>query len=109
MSAKKHLMHSACLAAVACALTSVAAHANPTGGTVTSGSATITAPNGKTVDITQSTGQAIINWQSFGIGKGETVDFIQPTATSVTLNRVTGNDPSAIFGTLTANGIVMLV
>jgi len=109
MSAKKHLMNSACLATMACALTSVAAQANPTGGVVTSGSATITAPNGKTVDITQSTGQAAINWQSFGIAKGETVDFIQPTDTSVTLNRVTGNDPSAIFGTLTANGIVMLV
>jgi filamentous hemagglutinin family protein len=109
MTTKQRLMNSACLAAVACVLASAAAQANPTGGVVASGGATITAPNGKTVDINQSTGQAVINWQSFGIAKGETVDFIQPTVTSVTLNRVTGNDLSSIFGTLTANGIVMLV
>ena len=105
---KRQLMNSACLAAIVCALASVAT-ANPTGGVVTSGSATITAPNGKTVDINQSSGQAIIDWQSFGIAKGETVAFIQPNASSVALNRVEGSDPSAIFGTLTANGTVMLV
>jgi filamentous hemagglutinin family protein len=92
-----------------CALVSVSAQANPTGGVVASGSATIANANPTTVDIDQTSGKAIINWQSFGIGAGETVDFNQPTATSVTLNRVVGADPSAIFGTLNANGIVMLV
>ena len=115
MDRKKSLLSSACdLSAIGLvtgvyALATVAAHANPAGGVVTSGSATIVAPNAKTVDVAQSSNQAIISWQSFGIAKGETVQFIDPTSSSVTLNRVVGNDPSAIFGTLKSNGIVMLV
>ncbi|MFA7429910.1 MAG: filamentous hemagglutinin N-terminal domain-containing protein, partial [Rhodospirillaceae bacterium] len=96
----------------ACALSSLmtgAAYANPTGGSVVAGQASIQAVTPNTLDILQSSDRAIINWQSFSIGAGETVNFRQPSAASVTLNRVVGNDPSAIFGSLTANGTVMLV
>ena len=85
-----------------------AAYANPTGGMVTSGAANI-ATNGSTMTVNQSTNKAIINWQSFSIGNGETVNFVQPGASSVALNRVIGNNPSAIYGTLNANGKVFLV
>ncbi|MDE1149843.1 MAG: filamentous hemagglutinin N-terminal domain-containing protein [Azospirillaceae bacterium] len=85
------------------------AHANPTGGTVTVGAATINASKPNTLTITQGTDKAAINWQSFSIGAGETVNFVQPSSSSVILNRVIGSDPSSIFGTLTANGTVMLV
>ena len=83
--------------------------ANPTGGQVVAGSATIVDAGGGTLNILQQSDRGIINWQSFSIGAGETVNFIQRSASSVTLNRVLGNDPSAIFGRLNANGTVMLV
>lgn len=82
--------------------------AMPTGGEVAAGSATITQA-GKTMTIAQQTAQAILNWRNFGILPGEHVQFLQPGADSVALNRVLGNDPSAIFGKLTANGKVFLV
>lgn len=83
--------------------------ANPTGGQVAAGSITISDGGAGTLNVLQQSERGIINWRSFSIGAGETVNFIQPSARSVTLNRVLGNDPSAIFGRLNANGTVMLV
>jgi len=82
--------------------------ANPTGGTVTSGAANIST-SGSTTTINQTTNKVAINWQSFNIGKGETVTFVQPSATSVALNRVVGSDASSIYGALNANGRVYLI
>lgn len=84
------------------------ATAAPQGGSVVSGSATITS-SGDTTNINQSSDKAIINWQSFSIGKPETVNFHQPGSSSVTLNRVVGNEQSVIDGVLNANGKVFLV
>ena len=50
-----------------------------------------------------------INWQGFSIDSGELTRFIQPSAASAVLNRVTGTDPSAILGRLLSNGRVFLV
>ncbi len=97
------------LAVLIGSLASSGAHANPTGGNVVGGSATIVDRGNGTLDINQSSGKAIINWKDFNIGANETVNFRQPGGKSVTLNRVVGNDPSAIFGRLNANGTVMLV
>ena len=83
-------------------------HAAPAGGVVAAGAAGI-ATSGATTTITQSTQNAAINWRSFGIAAGETVQFVQPNSSSVALNRVLGSDPSAIFGNLSANGKVFLV
>src|SRR6185295_13429827 len=41
--------------------------------------------------------------------QGETVQFVQPSATSLAVNRVLGGDPSLIFGQLLANGRVFLL
>ena len=84
------------------------AHALPAGGQLAAGQAVITTPSASQMNITQGTNQAIINWNSFGIGKGETVNIAQPSASSTLLNRVLGNDPSNIFGSLNANGRVFL-
>ncbi|NNM85430.1 MAG: filamentous hemagglutinin N-terminal domain-containing protein, partial [Phycisphaerales bacterium] len=51
----------------------------------------------------------IINYSQFNIPLGNTVRFIQPSATSTVLNRINSAAPSAINGTLAANGIVYLV
>lgn len=83
-------------------------YAAPTGGVVSSGSATINT-SGMNTTINQSTQKAIINWQDFSIGKNETVDFKQPNASAITLNRVVGSNKSILEGTLNANGKVYLV
>ncbi|WP_428246136.1 filamentous hemagglutinin N-terminal domain-containing protein [Ferrovibrio sp.] len=90
-------------------ITGAQAQTLPQGGNVVAGSASINQATPNSLNIVQTTNSAIINWQSFSIGAGQSVNFQQPSAASVTLNRVLGNDPSAIFGTLTANGTVMLV
>ncbi|MBQ0920802.1 filamentous hemagglutinin N-terminal domain-containing protein [Hydrogenophaga aromaticivorans] len=84
------------------------AMAQPTGGVVTSGNATIAGPSNQ-LTITQTTPNAAINWQGFGIAAGESVRFVQPDSRSIALNRVVGNDPSAIHGSLSANGTVFLI
>ena len=86
----------------------IIASASPSGGTVTSGTATISS-NGTVTNIDQSTAKATINWQTFSIATGETVNFNQPSSTSITLNRVIGNEKSIIDGALNANGQVWLL
>ncbi len=79
------------------------------GGNVTHGTATIGAPQGSTLNINQTSNRAIINWNSFSVGAGGTVNFNQPRASAATLNRVTGATPSSIAGTINAPGTVLLV
>jgi filamentous hemagglutinin family protein len=81
----------------------------PTGADVTYGNATITTPTATSMQIDQTSNKLITNWQSFDIGKGNQVNFNQPSASSVALNRVVGTDGSKIMGTLTANGKVFIV
>jgi filamentous hemagglutinin family protein len=81
--------------------------ANPTGGTVTQGSATFSS-SGSQFNINQSSANALINWQSFNIGAGETVNFNQPSSSSVTWNQINDSNPSQILGSLNANGYVIL-
>ncbi len=85
--------------------------ANPTGGTVTSGSASIVS-SGNTLTITNSA-NAIINWQSFSIGGNEITQFLQTSGSSAVLNRVVGANgvipQSVIDGILSSNGRVFLI
>ncbi len=82
--------------------------ANPTGGAVVAGSATIGAA-GKTLNINQSSNSAIINWHTFSIASGETTRFFVPNSSASTLNFVAGGNPSAIYGTLSSNGHLFLI
>jgi filamentous hemagglutinin family protein len=84
------------------------AWSNPVGGAVVAGSAAIAARPGLAT-ITQQSQRAIIDWRSFSIGAGETTRFVQPSASAAILNRVTGGNPSSLFGTLHSNGQVFLV
>lgn len=97
-------------AAVAALIAGLAlpAQALPTGAQVASGSAAV-GQNGSTLTVHQASAHAVINWQGFGIAAGETVNFVQPSASAVALNRVVGDNASAIFGKLNANGQVFLL
>jgi len=86
----------------------VQAWANPAGGKVVAGQAAVQ-QQGSTLTVTQGTPRAIVNWQGFSIGAGETTRFVQPSATSAILNRVLGFGPSRLDGSLTATGQVFLI
>lgn len=104
------LRHAAVGCAVACGWAGlVTVRANPTGGAVVAGSASIGSPNSSTVVVTQTSGRAIVNWSDFSIGAGQVTKFIQPSAASAILNRVIGSDPSSLLGSLQANGQVYLI
>jgi filamentous hemagglutinin family protein len=83
------------------------ARANPTGGTVAQGAATFNT-SGSQFTVNQTSANALINWQSFNIGSGETTTFNQPSATSVAWNQINDSGPSQISGNLNANGYVIL-
>jgi len=83
------------------------AGANPVAPQVVNGSASF-AVKGNALTVTNSNG-AIINWNTFSIGAGESTRFNQSSASSSVLNRVLANDPSVILGTLSSNGRVWLV
>ena len=91
------------------AMLPIAALANPNGGQVVAGSATIGTAGSNGVVINQNTQRASINWQQFSVGGNEYVQFNQPNSSSVVLNRVIGSNPSSIFGNIRANGQVFLI
>lgn len=82
--------------------------AESSGPQVVGGSATIQ-QNGGNLTVTTGSNRTIINWQSFGVPTGTTTNFIQPSSNSATLNRVLGNLPSRIDGSLLSNGRVYLI
>ncbi|MEM7679826.1 MAG: filamentous hemagglutinin N-terminal domain-containing protein [Pseudomonadota bacterium] len=84
------------------------AFANPEGGTVVGGSATISEA-GKKLDIHQHSDRAVIDWRSFNIAIDEHTQFHQPSSSATVLNRINDTNPSQILGRLTANGNVILV
>lgn len=87
---------------------STAAGVLPTNPRVAAGLASI-ATAGTRMDVTQTTQKAVINWDTFNIGKSAQVNFNQPNSSAVVLNRVTTGTASMIDGKLTANGQVFLI
>jgi filamentous hemagglutinin family protein len=91
-------------------LTLAAAAAGPNGAGVVGGAATVQGQGTPSVVVNQTSQSAIINWNTFNIGAGETTRINMPSASSVELDRVTGGlGPSQIFGSLSSNGRVFLV
>ena len=99
------------IAAFAVLLSTTALHApaqaNPQGGQVVGGAASIH-ETGKKLDVHQQSHRAVIDWQRFDIDVDEHTQFYQPSSTSIILNRVKSADPSRILGKLIANGNVVL-
>lgn len=95
-----------CVAVASCfAITPV--YANPIGAQVISGQAGFDV-QGNVLTIT-NTPNTILNWQQFSISPGEITRFMQQSSSSAVLNRVLGQDPSQILGSLLSNGRVFLV
>jgi filamentous hemagglutinin family protein len=81
----------------------------PQNGTVVAGTASGSVA-GNQMTINQVTGRAVMDWGSFNIAAGKAVQIAQPNAASAILNRVTGDaNASQILGSLSANGMVMLM
>ncbi|MFS0755770.1 YDG domain-containing protein [Noviherbaspirillum sp. 1P10PC] len=85
--------------------------AGPTGGAIINGIAgdSITRPNPTTTVINQASPRLAINWTSFSSAEGEKIQFVQPNASAIALNRVTSRIPSELLGNLTANGQVFVI
>src|SRR6202453_3471711 len=81
-------------------------YANPLGLAVISGSAH-TVQQGNSLQITTSQ-NAVLQWNSFNIASGESTVFHQPSTTSIVFNNINNANPTTIFGSLQANGIVVL-
>ncbi|MGK5029035.1 YDG domain-containing protein [Janthinobacterium sp. MDT1-19] len=100
------------LAAAAAAMTALAlggpALAAPTGGQVVAGTASIS-QQGNSTTIRQSSQQAALNWNSFNVGANETVNFVQPSASALAVNRIFDNNGTQILGRVNANGQVYLI
>jgi len=86
-----------------------AASANPHGGVVRGGIASITGQGTSRVDVTQRSQGAVLSWEHFDIAPGEVTNFHQPNANATAINRILQQDPSKILGSLNANGNVYLI
>ena len=89
-----------------------AAMAQPSGLTRLHGDAVVEQTGTRTVITTTNgagTNHSAFDWLAFSVPAGTTTHFLQPRADSTSINRVTGGNPSEIFGTLSSNGRLVLV
>src|ERR1051325_9359762 len=56
------------------------------------------------LQVDQTAGAAVINWDSMSLGSNAWLNFSQPSSSSVTLNRGVGGNPSEIYGRVSAPG-----
>jgi filamentous hemagglutinin family protein len=94
--------------AIAMALAPAAVGALPQDGVVKQGQVAIQNPQAGLMEIKQGSQTAAVDWRSFSVDKGETVNILQPNAQAVLINRVIGYDPTRILGQINANGRVVL-
>ncbi|MFJ3313895.1 YDG domain-containing protein [Herbaspirillum huttiense] len=95
-------------AAAALSAASALAMAGPSGGAVTAGSGSIS-QSGNTTTVTQGSQNLSVNWQSFNTSSGEKVNFVQPSASAIAVNRIQDVNATQFMGQLNANGQVYLI
>jgi filamentous hemagglutinin family protein len=93
--------------ALALTLSPAFSSALPTGGSVSQGTATISSTSTQTT-VTQTTPKSVVNWTGFNTSSGQTVQFNDPSPSSIALNRVSGSATS-FDGTLNSNGNVWVI
>src|SRR5712664_1442588 len=85
------------LVAAALSLTAIAAQAAPTGGQLVSGTGSIR-QSGATTTISQTSQNASLNWTGFNIAPQEAVNFVQPSAGAIAVNRIFDTNGTQILG-----------
>lgn len=85
-----------------------AAWAGPSGERITGGEASIERA-GKVTTIEQASDRLAVEWDSYDLHADEVVNYIQPSAGSVALNRILSQSGSEIRGRINANGHVVLI
>ncbi|QCB44907.1 GLUG motif-containing protein [Hydrogenophaga sp. PAMC20947] len=101
----KRLRSSAAVLATALTLS---AHAGPIGGTIAAGTGSVE-QTGSTTTINQGSQNLSLNWQSFNTQAQETVNFVQPSASAIAVNRIADTNGTQFLGRLNANGQVYLI
>ena len=96
------------LVAVVLSLSAIVGNASPLGGQVVSGIGSVN-QSGTTTTVNQASQNLSLNWQSFNVAANETVNFLQPSATALAVNRIYDTNGSKIMGHLNANGQVWLI
>ncbi len=79
----------------------------PTGGKVVGGQVTLQS-SGSTMNVNQTSQRGAVEWDTFNVGTQSRVNFNQPSASAVTLNRVLDMNASQILGRINATGQVFL-
>jgi len=79
----------------------------PTGGQVVAGNVALS-QQGSQMTVSQGSQRGVVDWQTFNVGSQARVDFVQPSSSAVTLNRVLDTQASQIYGRISANGQVFL-
>jgi filamentous hemagglutinin family protein len=81
----------------------------PQNGNVVEGQADLDYSKPDELNVNIGSDKTIIDWNSFNIAAGHTVNYNR-SSSFISLNRVTGADPSAIYGTINApNGQIFLI
>ncbi len=83
-------------------------YAGPVDGIITGGSGSIS-QSGLITTINQNTSSLAIDWNSYNVSSNEIVNYIQPSSSSIALNRILSNSASQIHGHINANGQVVLI
>ncbi len=109
MNIKMRMLRTAIFASCIAGVAGGAAFAEPIGGVIAAGTGVVNPEIGQTTTIDQTSGRLIVDWQSFGVSANERVEFNQPNADAIALNRILSGAPSMIAGQITANGRVFLL
>jgi filamentous hemagglutinin family protein len=64
---------------------------------------------GNTTTVNQSSQRVVIDWTALSTAANEALVFLQPNASAIALNRITGTSPSTFLGSLSANGQVYIL
>jgi hypothetical protein len=80
----------------------------PKGGVVVGGRGDISKIDTTTI-INQASQNMAINWDSYNVAANETVHYVQPNASAISLNRILGVNGSTIAGQIQSNGQVILI
>ncbi len=80
----------------------------PQGAQVVKGTASISTTN-LNLQVHQSTEFLQLDFDSFNVGKNESVDFFQPNSQSIVVNHVLSADPTELAGRVSANGQMVIL